>query len=66
MIKLGTRTFCASNKTIYWAAVLVQLVKWSLPILEVPGSNPVIGKFYIEHLFPVHCIENTTIKKQRP
>ena len=35
------------------AVVVVQLVEQSLPIPEVRGSNPVIGKknLYIEHLF---------------
>ena len=28
-----------------------QLVKRSLPTTKVRGSNPVIGKFYLEHLF---------------
>ena len=36
-----------------WAAVVAQLVKRSVPIPEVRGSNPVIGKIYIEHLFSV-------------
>ena len=36
-----------------WAAVVAQLVKQSVPIPEVRGSNPVIGKIYIEHLFSV-------------
>ena len=31
--------------------------------LEVCGSNPVIGKIYIEH-FTVNCIEKTKIKKK--
>ena len=37
---------------------MAQLVKRSLPIPEVRGSNPVIGKnlFYIEHLFTVNCV----------
>ena len=29
------------------AVVVDQLVEWSLPTLEVRGSNPVIGKLYI-------------------
>ena len=29
---------------IYWAVVVAQLVEWSLPIPEVRGSNPVLGK----------------------
>ena len=31
---------------------------------EVHGSNPVIGKIYIEH-FTVNCIEKTKIKKKQ-
>ena len=30
--------------------VVAQLVKWSLPTLEMPGSNPAIGKLYITYL----------------
>ena len=30
-------------KAIKWAVVVAQLVERSLPIPEVPGSNPVIG-----------------------
>ena len=47
--------------------VVAQLVERSLPIPEVRGSNPVIGKNYIEHLFIVYCqlcIEKTKIKKK--
>ena len=49
-----------------WALVVAQLVERLLKIPEVRGSNPVIGKIYIEHLFAVNCIENTKIKKKRP
>ena len=31
---------------------------------EVCGSNPVIGKIYIEHLFTVNCIEKIKMKKR--
>ena len=34
----------------FWAVVVVKLVERSLPIPEVRGLNPVIGKIYIEHL----------------
>ena len=44
--------------------VVAQLVEQSLAIPEVRGSNPVIGKIYIEHLFTVNCIEKTKIKKK--
>ena len=45
---------------------VTQMVELSLPIPEVHSSNPVIGKFYIEHLFTVNCIERTKVKKKRP
>ena len=36
-------------------------------VKNVHGSNPVIGKIYIEHKFTVNCIEKTKIKrKKRP
>ena len=38
------------------AVVVAQLVERSLLIPEVRGSNPVIGKKYIEHLFTVNCV----------
>ena len=44
---------------------MAQLVELSLSIPEVRGSNPVIGKIYIEHL-TVNCIEKTKIKKKMP
>ena len=47
--------------------VVAQLVERSLLIPKVRGSNPVIGKNYIEHLFIVYCqlcIEKTKIKKK--
>ena len=43
---------------------VAQLVERLLPIPEVQGSNPVIGKIYIEHLLTVNCIEKTEIKKK--
>ena len=36
-----------------------------LPIPEVRGSNPVIGKF-LYWTFTVNCIEKTNLKKKRP
>ena len=36
---------------ISWAVVVALLAEQSLPIPEVYGSNPVIGEFYIKHLF---------------
>ena len=47
--------------------VVAQLVERLLPMPEVRGLNPVIGKNYIEHLFIVYCqlcIEKTKIKKK--
>ena len=41
------------------AVGVAQLVERSLPIPEVRGSNPVIGKnlfIFIEHLFTVNCV----------
>ena len=35
-------------------------------IRTVCGSNPVISKIYIEHLFTVNCIEKTKIMRKRP
>ena len=39
--------FSTTHKGAFpWAAVVAQLAEWSLPILEDPGLNPVIGNFY--------------------
>ena len=46
--------------------VLAELAERSLLTPEVRGSNTVIGKISIEHLFTVKHIEKTKIKKQRP
>ena len=46
-------------KVGYGAVVVAELVERSLPLPEVRGSNPVIGKnlfIYIEHLFTVNCV----------
>ena len=40
------------------AVVVAQLVERSLPTPEVRGSNPVIGKIYIEH-----CLLSTVKKR---
>ena len=45
---------------------MAQLVEWSIPVPEVRGSNPVIGKIYIEQLFTINCIEKTKINKKKP
>ena len=47
-----------------WDVVVAQLVERSLLVPQVWGSNPVISKFYIEHLFIVTCIEKTKKKKR--
>ena len=47
------------NKKPYRAVVVAQLVERSLPIPEVRGSNPVIGKNYIGHLL------STGLKRQK-
>ena len=45
--------------------VVAQLVERSLPIPEVRGSNPVIGK-NIQLTFTVNSIEKTKINKKWP
>ena len=58
--------FLQTNKQKVWAVVVTQLVDRLLPTPEVHRSNPVIGNFYIEHLFTINYIEKTKIKKKRP
>ena len=53
-------------RTFNWAVVVAQLVERMLSIPEVRGSNPFIGKIYIEQLFTVNCVEKTKIKKKMP
>ena len=43
--------------------VVAQLVEWLLPIPEVCGSNPVIGK-NLYWMFTVNCTEKTKIRKK--
>ena len=38
------------------AVVVAQLAEWSLPTLEVCGSNPGIGKLLYEPLFIINWI----------
>ena len=55
--------------TVNRAVFVAQLVERSLPLPEVRGSNPVIGKIYlyIEHFFTVNCVlKKMKIKKKRP
>ena len=47
------------------AVVVAQLVEGSLPIQEVHGSNPVIGKI-LYWILILNCNEKTKIKKKRP
>ena len=42
---------------------MAHLVERLLRIPEVCGSNPVIGKIYIEYLFTVNCIAKLQKKK---
>ena len=44
--------------------VVAQLVKWSLPTLEMPGSNPVNGKLYITYLLS-NVLKRQKEKKKR-
>ena len=44
--------------------VVAQLVEWSLPIPEVRGSNPVIGKNLFTFVYCQLCNEKTKIKKK--
>ena len=49
------------------AVVVAQLVERLLPIPEVRGSNPVIGKdLNLTFVYCQLCIEKTKIKKKRP
>ena len=54
--KIYRESKCKQSKG---AVVVAQLVEQSLPIPEVRGLNPVIGKnlfIYIEHLLTVNCV----------
>ena len=42
---------------------VAQLLEQLLPLAEVHGSNSVIGKIYIEHLFT--CLLSTVLKWQK-
>ena len=64
-VAVPTKKNNSSNYLICWAVVVAQLVERSLPIPEVRGSNPVIGK-NLYRTFTVNCIEKTKIKKKRP
>jgi len=45
--------------------VVAQLIAWSLPIPEDPGSNPVIGNFYETYLLLTVCRKDEN-KEKRP
>ena len=56
--------FFLQCKINIWAVVVAQAVERSIPIPEVRGSNPIMGKnLYLT--FTVNCIEKTKIKKKR-
>ena len=55
------------NKHLCWSVVRAirmktgtKLAKWSLPTPEVCGSNPIIGKVYIEY-----CLLSTVLKRRK-
>ena len=55
---------CSHKGISVGGVVVAQLVERLLPMSEVCGLNPVIGKIYIEHfvyLFTINCIEKTKI-----
>ena len=56
--------FAILKKVCHWALVVALLVERLLPISEVRGSNPVIGKI-LYWTFNVNSIEKTKIKKKR-
>ena len=44
---------------------MAQLIEWALPIPEVRGSNPVIGKIYIFNIYFLSTVfEKTKIKEK--
>ena len=47
-----------------WAVVVAQKVELLRLTPEVRGSNSVISKICMEHLFTVNSIEKTKIKKK--
>ena len=51
-------------ETNFLAVVVAQLVVQLIPTPQFHGSNPVVSKIYIEHLFTVNCMEITKIKKK--
>ena len=57
---------CFHLELSYTGAVVVAQLEQLLPTSVVRSSNPVISKFYIEHLCTVNCVEKTKIKKNGP
>ena len=51
------------NHSCLGEVVVAQLVEWLLPIPEVHGLNPLIGKIYIEYLFT--CLLSTVLKRRK-
>ena len=45
-------------KNFQMAVVVAQLAKRSLPTPEVPGSNPIISKIYIDKWITLKLIRN--------
>ena len=64
-LELNHQGYTQGQKKSRWSVVVAQLVEQLLPIPEVHGSNPVIGKT-LYCTFTVNCIEKTKIKKKRP
>ena len=60
-------SFNPQQKRFSGEVVVAQLVERSLPIPEVRGSNPVIGKnlyLYLTFVYRQLCIEKMKIKKR--
>ena len=51
------------------ALVVARLLEWLLPISEVRGSNSVIGKIYIQHLYTEFifqiCLKSILLKRRK-
>ena len=64
MDKFQCRQLCHTEIKNFdcWAVVATQLVERLLPTSEVRGSNPVIGKIYIEQ-FSQFCMRNFELGK---
>ena len=60
---LNIRPFTTVKSCPSLSVVVAQLVERSVQIPEVCGSNPVIGKINIEHLFTVNFLLKRRNKK---